>query len=151
ANATILNDYVGVANIDDVYWTLQAEIKFYACIFLLLLLGIFRYTKIWLSLWLLVAVCYQFFEQPFFMGWFINPGYSFYFIGGVCSYLLYKNRTDSYTVGLLIISLLFSGVLSAKQIYQFYPSASESDGYIAALIVATFYLFFFLLSRGMLN
>jgi len=35
ANLTMLNDYLGIKNIDGVYWTLQTELKFYACIFLL--------------------------------------------------------------------------------------------------------------------
>ena len=37
ANAAILNDHLGIPNIDGVYWTLQAELKFYGCVFLLLL------------------------------------------------------------------------------------------------------------------
>ena len=85
ANSTILNDYIGIANVDGVYWTLQAELKFYGCIFVLLFLGLFKYWRYWLLVWFALAIGHFFYKQPFFMGWFINPGYSFYFIGGVCS------------------------------------------------------------------
>lgn len=51
-NSTMLNDYLGVKNIDDVYWTLQAEIKFYGCIFVLLALNLYKYVKTWLVGWL---------------------------------------------------------------------------------------------------
>lgn len=37
ANLTMMNDLVHVKNIDGAYWTLQAELKFYGCVFLLIL------------------------------------------------------------------------------------------------------------------
>lgn len=148
ANATILNDYIGIENIDGVYWTLQAEIKFYGCIFLLLFLGLFKYTKIWLSLWMILTAAYYFFGQPSFMSWFISPGYSSYFIGGICAYLLYKNHRDGLVIVLMIISLAFSVLQATKGIYQFFPSANQVDVYVAAFVVLLFYAFFTLLSFG---
>jgi peptidoglycan/LPS O-acetylase OafA/YrhL len=104
-NATILNDYVGVPNVDGVYWTLQAELKFYGCIFLLCLCRVLPHWRYWLSAWLLLAIAYHFSRQPFFMGWFINPEYSFYFIGGVCTYLLYKLPGNRLLQIIFVVSL----------------------------------------------
>ena len=76
ANATMLNDYLNIANIDGVYWTLQAELKFYACMLLLLAFGVFERYKVWLTAWLVITTTFLLLKQPFFMGWFISPYYS---------------------------------------------------------------------------
>ena len=47
-NGLILNDYFGVPNIDGVYWTLQAELKFYGCVFLLILFSVLTHYRVWL-------------------------------------------------------------------------------------------------------
>lgn len=150
-NATILNDYVGVANIDGVYWTLQAELKFYGCVFLLLLSGAFVYWRYWLCIWLLMAVLYYFYQQPFFMGWFINPSYSFYFIGGVCAYLLHKHPRDLYVYALWSISLVFAFLTAQQQASDFMVKVESDNRMVAAVIVLIFYIFFALLARGFFN
>ncbi|MBE8716035.1 acyltransferase family protein [Cellvibrio polysaccharolyticus] len=150
ANASILNDYLGVKNIDGVFWTLQAEIKFYGCIFLLILTGLIRFIRTWLLVWLLLSILYHFYEQPFFLSWFISPGYSFYFIGGVCCYQLYKRR-DPLILSILVISMIFSIIKSSSQIYDFFPGAGGLDEMIAAAIISIFFLTFYLLSMGLLN
>lgn len=83
-NGLLVNDYFGIPNIDGVYWTLQAELKFYACIFLLILVGKIHWYKWWLSAWLLMAIAHHFIAQPFFMGWFISTAYSFFFYWRHC-------------------------------------------------------------------
>ena len=88
ANFTLLNEYLRFEDIDGVYWTLKAELKFYACVFLLLAFGIFQKYHIWLSLWLGLAIMHTVFGQPFFMGWFISPAYSSFFIAGVAFFLI---------------------------------------------------------------
>lgn len=150
-NATILNDYVGVANIDGVYWTLQAELKFYGCVFLLIICGAFRYWRYWLALWLFMAMVYYFYQQPFFMGWFINPDYSFYFIGGVCTYLLHKYPKDVYVHLLLAVSLIFAFLTAYHQASDFMAEVDSASRLIVAMVVAGFYLFFFLLAKGYFN
>lgn len=150
-NATILNDYVGVANIDGVYWTLQAELKFYGCVFLLLLSGAFIYWRYWLCIWLLMAIVYYFYQQPFFMGWFINPSYSFYFIGGVCAYLLHKHPRDIYVYALWLISMVFAFLTAQQQASDFMTKVEGDARLIAGIVVCCFYVFFILLARGFFN
>lgn len=151
ANALILNDYLGIQNIDGVYWTLQAELKFYGCVFLLLLTGCFKYWRFWLNAWLLLAVAYFFFQQPFFLGWFINPVYSFYFIGGVSSYLLYKNNQDYQVRLIFIVSLVFGFFTALGQVKNFIVSVDTGHKIIAGIVVVVFYVFFVLLAKGYFN
>lgn len=151
ANATILNDYIGIKNIDGVYWTLQAELKFYGCIMLLLLLGAYTSYHVWLTGWLICSVAYYFFNQPFFMGVFINPAYSFFFIGGVCSQLLYKEQKKHFPLILLCFTTIFSMAVGYSQVTDFYPSADHVDKTIATFIIGCFYVFFIALAYGKLN
>jgi peptidoglycan/LPS O-acetylase OafA/YrhL len=151
SNALIVNDYIGQPNIDGVYWTLQAELKFYGCIFLLSLFGFIQYWRIWLSLWLLAAITYHFYGQPFFLGWFISPAYSFYFIGGVTAYLISKNPRNIFVLLLFCLALIFSCIKSFHQAAGFIGSANPQDGIIAALVVALFFMVFYLLANGKLQ
>jgi peptidoglycan/LPS O-acetylase OafA/YrhL len=150
-NATLLNDYLGVPNVDGVYWTLQAELKFYICVYALLLFGMLDYWRYWLSLWCASAILFHYVKQPFFMGWFINPGYSFYFIGGVCAYLLSKNPGNKSLLGLFIISMIFSVIKTGLQINDFVPQANAQLVLEAQLFVGLFFVFFYCLAKGYLN
>ncbi len=145
ANLTMLNDYLGIDNIDGVYWTLQVELKFYACIFILLLFGVFKYIKCWLSLWLAITICYLLFKQPFFMGWFINPHYSPLFIGGVALYLIHRDGPGTYNLVTLIISAILACYLGFNQSSAFIHNASIQDQYTASLVILGFYVLFYCL------
>lgn len=147
-NALIINDYLDIKNIDGVYWTLQAELKFYGCVFILLLFGAFKKWQYWLSIWVLMAAVHFFIKQPFFMGWFINPSYSFYFIGGVCAYLLSKNPESILANVIFFTSAAFGFFCAMDQSEHFLISVSEQERIIAGVLVALIFLFFYFLARG---
>jgi peptidoglycan/LPS O-acetylase OafA/YrhL len=138
-NLTMLNDYLGVKNIDGVYWTLQVELKFYACIFLLMLLKSFHRYNIWLPLWLILTVSNLTFGQPSKMGWFINPGYSCYFISGICLYLIWDKKHTAITNMTLAISSLLCIVQSFNQAQGFMSDVGVREGLIASLLVTSFH------------
>jgi peptidoglycan/LPS O-acetylase OafA/YrhL len=144
-NGLIINDYFGVPNVDNVYWTLQAELKFYACIFLVIFIGGIHHYKWWLSIWLVMAICHHFIKQPFFMGWFISPTYSFYFIGGVASYLIFNDRKNKYALGVFLVAMVFAMTKSWDQINGFVSVVNHNDRVFATLLTATFFVFFILL------
>lgn len=150
-NATILNDYLRIPNIDGVYWTLQAELKFYGCVFALLLLRVLPHWRYWLVTWLLMAIVFHFSRQPFFMGWFINPEYSFYFIGGVCAYLLHKLPGNRLLQCIFLVSLIFAVLKAGPQTQEFMTQTSRGDHLVAQAIVVVFFAFFYLLSLGKMN
>ncbi len=147
-NALIVNDYLDIKNIDGVYWTLQAELKFYGCIFILILLGALKKWQYWLSIWTLMAAVHFFIKQPFFMGWFINPSYSFYFIGGVCAYLLSKNPGNILANVIFFVSAVFGFFCAMDQSEHFLISVSEQERIIAGVLVVLIFLFFYFLARG---
>lgn len=141
-NALIINDYFDLTNVDDVFWTLQAELKFYVCIFCLILFSFISKYRIWLSVWLALAIVYFFTRQPFFLGWFISPAYSFNFIAGVAAYKLFKNPEDHYSRMVFIIALVFACMKSWTQIDGFCRIVTVSDRIIASFIILLFFVFF---------
>lgn len=151
SNALIVNDYLGIPNIDGVYWTLQAELKFYGCVFLLLLAGVIHHWKWWVGIWLVLAIAFHFFKQPFFLGWFINPEYSFYFIGGVCAYQIYVDRQSAIAKLYFAIALVFAGIKSMGQTQDFLLSVGNTEKMVALCCNVLFFAFFYYLANGFFN
>lgn len=138
-NALIINDYFGIPNIDGVYWTLQAELKFYGCVFLLILFSALSHYRIWLSLWLFLAILFHFYKQPFFLGWFVSPSYSFFFIGGVAAYYLFNNAKDRFAWCVFVLAMIFSVLKSWAQIDGFCKDIDQWGRVTAVIITISFY------------
>jgi peptidoglycan/LPS O-acetylase OafA/YrhL len=122
ANFTLLNDYIGQKNIDDVYWTLQAELKFYACIFLLVLFNVFHRFNIWLTAWTALAVIHAATGEPWFMGWFITPAWSPFFIIGVVLYHAHQKGFGRFNIAIFATA----SALAAFNLFQM------ADGFLSA-------------------
>jgi len=151
ANFTLLNEYLGFEDIDGVYWTLKAELKFYMCVFLLLAFGVFQNYHIWLSLWLGLTVMHTFFGQPFFMGWFITPAYSSFFIAGVAFFLIQNIGKNKFNYFILISSLIVSSLRAYGQADGFMDNPNVVDKSISVAIVWLFYCFMYFLSIEKIN
>lgn len=145
-NLTLLNDYLRIPNIDGVYWTLQAELKFYGCVFLLLLFDVFSFIRVWISVWLAITLVYNLTSQPFFMGWFISPSYSCYFISGIASYLLWKNNRSRFAMIVLLLSSVLCVVQSYNQAFGFMSSTASTDPFVAPIAVLLFHGLFLLIA-----
>lgn len=147
----MLNDYFGYKNIDGVYWTLQAELKFYACVFLLIVFDVFKHFRIWLSLWLSITVLYLLMNQPFFMGWFITPYYSSFFIAGVGFYLLQKESINKYNIFILVSSLIISSIYIFNGVDEFIRNPSYLSRYVAVILIFLCFILFYLLVTNRIN
>ncbi|MBL8524502.1 MAG: acyltransferase [Betaproteobacteria bacterium] len=146
ANMTLFNKKLGVEDIDGVYWTLFVELKFYFCILVLLLIDWVRHYRFWIPLWLLATITFLFFKQPFFLGWFISPEYSSYFISGIIFYLARRDGWQLFHAAVLLPSLLVSSVYAHRTISTFARDVTEFDRLAAVAIVWALYLLFFLVS-----
>ncbi len=150
-NLTMLQSFVGVGNIDGVYWTLAKELQFYFCIFVLISFGIIKNTKLWVSVWLIATITFTAIKQPFFMGWFISPEYSSFFIAGVCSFLIAKKIDTAFFKTILVLSFPLSAISTFNTSPGFLVEPSNNELYFAILIVAIFYVLFWLLAEGKLQ
>jgi len=115
ANLTMVQKYLGVEDIDGVYWSLLVELKFYALIILFLLMNkkfnisLERATACWLVITLLLA--------PFLnsgshlirvINFFAIGQWSSFFIAGIVFYLIYSKGMSYKYLGMLTISLAVS-------------------------------------------
>jgi len=151
ANFTLLNDYLGFKDIDGVYWTLKAELKFYGCIFLLLAFGVLQKYHIWLSLWLAMTVMHTAFGQPFFMGWFITPAYSSFFIAGIAFFLVQTKGKNAFNLFVLISSLMVSSFRAYGQAEAFMIDPDVLEKSISVVIIWLFYCLMYILSVGKIH
>lgn len=151
ANMTLLNDYIGITDIDPVYWTLHVELQFYGCIFLLILAGAINRYQIWLSLWMLLAIGYAIFHQPFFMPWFISPSYSSYFIAGAVFCLAARDGYKPFHVVMLSLSLCLSLFYIFPQTADYIQYHQLRDQLVTSALILFFYGLFYLISIGRLT
>lgn len=151
ANLTMLNDYMSIKDIDPVYWTLHVELQFYACIFMLLLIGAFKHYRVWLTTWIILCILYEVISQPFFLSWFISPKYSSLFISGIVFYLARMHGYDLFLRAALFFSYGLSLYFTPDQVDLYTTETTLQDKITGMLIVTSFYIFFFLISIGKLN
>ena len=146
ANLTLFNTRLGIQDIDGVYWTLSVEVKFYFCIFILLIFGLLNHYRVWITIWLAATIFYWYFKQPFFLGWFISPEYSSYFIAGIIFCLARRDGYGPYHIVILASTLALSSVYAYSTVSTFAKNVTELDRVISIGIVWCLYLLFFLVS-----
>jgi peptidoglycan/LPS O-acetylase OafA/YrhL len=95
ANLTMFNSLVDVENIDVVYWTLWAELRFYALVFVLTLVGITQ-RRVLAVLWAWLAASFLLAANVLpgpvqaLAELALQPDWSHYFIAGMAMCLLYR-------------------------------------------------------------
>ncbi|WP_199453845.1 acyltransferase family protein [Marinobacter sp. bablab_jr008] len=137
-NAMLINDYLGQPDIDGVYWTLHAELKFYACVMILVATGLFPKYKIWLTIWLALTIANHMTGQPNFMGWFISPSWSPYFIAGVAMFHMSERRPTFFSVSILFGALAMATIQSYRVAGGFIPDAGVTERLIASGLMLAF-------------
>ncbi len=147
-NMTMLQSFVGIGNFDGVYWTLAKELQFYFCIFILIALGVLSRIKIWLSVWLVATATFLAFKQPFFMGWFISPEYSAFFIAGICCFMLKQQIDTQFYTWCLFASLILASYSTYYESAEFLAQTSSSKQAICVAIVWLFYAAFWMVATN---
>ncbi|MDP2561729.1 acyltransferase [Psychrobium sp. 1_MG-2023] len=109
ANLTMLNQVIGYKPIDSAYWTLFIELKFYAVILVVLLLGWMRHFQhiIAISLLASTAALFHPWAQQVDMFVAIFPHWSGYFAAGGVFYLIKRDGASYYRIALLLLSYVF--------------------------------------------
>jgi peptidoglycan/LPS O-acetylase OafA/YrhL len=103
-NFTMLQDGLGVAPVDGVYWTLWVELKFYLLIGLLTLFRVtYRSAVGFMTLWLASAVALRT-EQNELLTTLLIPAWAPYFIIGMALYLVHRFGSNVMLWGLVLAS-----------------------------------------------
>ncbi|MCZ4284557.1 acyltransferase [Marinobacter salarius] len=151
ANAALLNDYVGQPDIDGVYWTLHVELKFYACVFLLVAFGLFQRYQVWLTAWLGLTALHMATGQPWFMGWFISPSWSPFFIVGVALYHIHSFGAGRFNGSVLASALVMSCLKTYSSADGFMASVQPLEALAAVAVVLGFAFVLALIATGRLS
>lgn len=132
ANFTMIQRFLGVENVDGVYWTLLYELKFYILVFLILFFSnekvLLTFFKIWPALILLSFITGQF-------KFLFDHQFSYFSFGLlIAMYNINKSRT-------VVLPLLLSVGLSVYAINL--RSESVTDYIVYSSMVITFMAFFY--------
>lgn len=138
ANATMMPAIFKAPMIEGVYWTLEIEIRFYALIFLMLLVRQMRHVEIALYAWLAVSWLMLLTPMPWIVEYAFLQHYGPFFIGGALFYLGFSRGFNAARVAGLIISAAACTYVSIGQRSQFITADGES-----AIVVPCLVLLFF--------
>jgi len=147
-NMTMLSGFLNVKSIDGSYWSLFVEIKFYALVFIVLIFRQMHHSKVLLGFWLAMVIIISQWSIRY-VGYFIIPDYAAYFVAGAMFYLVYFEGICFYKLFIIMISFLVAlvGAIN-KNIEMTENYHSQFDETIIAIILALFYMIFFLISTG---
>lgn len=115
-NLTMIPEYLGVPNIDSVYWTLQIEIKFYFWIFVILLFNKIRYIEGILFVWLLISFVDMFHFKHNYSHYLFIPLWAPYFTAGALFYIIKMKGLSVKRVALLVLSFVLSLYLAIEEV-----------------------------------
>jgi peptidoglycan/LPS O-acetylase OafA/YrhL len=148
-NATMLAGYLNADYVDGVYWTLQLELKFYALVFLMLVLGASEHAERCVFAWLAAAVCAE--HLPFLspLRMLVIYPYGFFFIAGA---LFFFSRRDGWAIGrsmALLICLAYSCRAAVIERTGFLFDARAPDTAVVVIAIVLLYVCFaFLATRS---
>lgn len=157
-NLTMFQNYIGIENIDGVYWTLFIEMKFY--IFVIgsyLILNKLKKIKLdyLIYSWLTLTLIYPFFFKLLIFriaNYFLILNWSPYFIAGIIFYQIYQNKLNIKYSILLSVSFfvsLYHAISRIKELSLHYNT--EFSPFIISSIILFFYLIMLLVSCKKMN
>jgi len=131
ANFSMMQNYMGIGNVDGVYWTLFYEIRFYFAVFLILLLGLGKQIGNFFVAWpfLIIGAQYLGIEDPYIL---CHPLY--YYIAGGGLFALLRDRIS--VVSLLSLLIAF---------YKCLQTTSHDFSQIEYMVIVTSFFGFFAL------
>ncbi|MFT2014307.1 acyltransferase family protein [Streptomyces sp. 796.1] len=107
-NLTMLQQGLGVSDVDGVYWTLFIELKFYALFAVVVATGVtYRKCVMFCGIWTAAAVIAPTADNTLLDMW-AMPLYSPYFVAGIAFYLMHRFRPTALLWGIVLVSLLLA-------------------------------------------
>lgn len=145
-NMTMLSKFVGVPEIDGVYWSLFVEMRFYALVAMVLIIRKIDQAQLLLMFWLISSVALEI--SPISkLRYLLIVDYSAYFIAGAMCFLIWSKGISVSRVCVLIVSWIlgiYQAVKDLPQIEKHYNTTMNS--YVVAGIITSFFVIMFLVS-----
>jgi peptidoglycan/LPS O-acetylase OafA/YrhL len=141
ANLTMFNSLPNMQNVDVVYWTLWAELRFYAMILVLTWIGITaRRVTIFCWAWLAATFVFQAGLLPHATDLVLNTQFAHYFIAGMALCLIRRYGVTRQTPAIVAIALgnaIYRGIGFADRVGIRYHTEIRRP-VVVAIIVAIF-------------
>jgi peptidoglycan/LPS O-acetylase OafA/YrhL len=119
-NLTMLQQPLGVASVDGVYWTLWAELHFYLLFALVVRRGVtYRRAVLFCLLWTIASVTVTVSPDPILRA-IVDPDSSPFFVAGIAFFLMYRFRPNLLLWGI-------AGVSCVLGLHRVAPTASTVD------------------------
>jgi peptidoglycan/LPS O-acetylase OafA/YrhL len=149
ANLGMMAGYVGRPYVDGVYWTLQAELKFYFIVTVLLLLRQMKNIERWLFAWVIGLLMSQFVSAAHWVRPLVIYPYGSFFAAGGLFFLCWRDGLKLRRT----VALAICCVLSALAVNLEGPAFMHDDhsigtmGVAVAIVVVQFGVFFAIAGR----
>ncbi len=144
ANLTMVPGLLGQGYVDDVYWTLFVELKFYALLWGLSVTGQMKRVEVWLFAWLLVTLACFTLPVPGVLESLTLYPFAPLFIGGSLFYLIRaEGATPARLVGVAVCAMLeMMQVTSQMSNFVQPPDVSTATQWEARLLILVFFATF---------
>ncbi|MFE9422173.1 acyltransferase family protein [Kitasatospora sp. NPDC006697] len=141
SNLTMLNMPGNVDNIDPVYWSLWAEMRFYVLFGVLLLWGLtYRRLVAFCGIWAFLATISPAVNWPL-LDTIVQPTYAWYFISGIAMYLMYRFKPNLALWGIIGFCWLMAQDKMRGVIYGYeYGTEHHLSWYLTMAYVTVAYL-----------
>ncbi|MFG2293638.1 acyltransferase family protein [Streptomyces sp. NPDC048603] len=120
-NFTMLQQPLGVSEVDPVYWTLWVELRFYLVFAVVVAMGLtYRRVVAFCGIWAIASVVAGKAGLPL-LSTFAMPEYAPYFIAGMAMYLIYRFGVNWLLLGIVGFSWLLAqhALLGTKGSYEY--------------------------------
>lgn len=147
ANLTMLPGYLRERAIDDVYWTLGVEWKFYVLIAILLTVGAAQYSEQLARMWVALIAMQHLLPSIGWLESLIVFPYGSHFAFGVLLLAIRQHGATRVRFAWALAAILVCGATTAKVHAEFVPQSSTVTQLIAVGISTSFCLFLLLFAR----
>ncbi|MFB7629661.1 acyltransferase family protein [Streptomyces sp. NPDC056149] len=151
-NLTMLQQGVGVSDLDDVYWSLFVELKFYLLFALVVYRGVtYRRCVLFCGLWTVAGVVALKADSNLLSVWAIAP-YSPYFIAGIAFYLMHRFKPTLLLWAIVAVEfLLAQHYVRGRLIMNVGAKASMAHGWPARVGVILAFAIMAAIALGVFN
>lgn len=147
-NMTMLSGFFGVPAIDSVYWSLFVEMRFYALVALVLLIGRIHQAQAFLLAWLICSIVIEILSLGK-LRYLLIVDYAPYFIAGAMCFLIWEKGVSPTRVGAIMVSWLMALYESVDFVPAFEEHyQTEINNYIVVAIVTALFVVMFMVSLG---
>jgi peptidoglycan/LPS O-acetylase OafA/YrhL len=144
ANLTMLQEFLGFANLDNVYWSLTVELAFYAMVAAVFATGLWRRVELVAALWLATACLWSLLDEelglplPVALHRQLILAHVPFFVAGIAFYRIRAGGVSRTRVGLLLAALATVGWMEALPLSAGHASAPLGRMGIAAALFILF-------------